>query len=274
VRKLAVGLALIGLLVLPAAASAAQQTASSGQITATFTFTGQYPRYKHERLTISRAGAVVYDQPVVSTLCGKWCAPGAPSPKQSSLHVLDLEHNGQPDVVLDLFSGGAHCCSIEQVFSFDPGTMSYLKTERNFGDPGLQIVDLGHDGHYEFLTGDDSFAYQFTDFAASGLPIQILSFANRQFTDVTRAYPKLIVKDAARWLRAFRHLARDRYGDSVGVIAAWAADEELLGHRRLVSRFLASQARAGHLNSGTGQAGGLRFIAALDRFLRRRGYLR
>ncbi|MBV8432137.1 MAG: hypothetical protein JO244_13300, partial [Solirubrobacterales bacterium] len=253
--KLAFTLALLGAFWLVPSAQATTQTAQSGPVSASFTFTGHYPSYSGERLQISQSGTVLYDQPVVSSLCASQCAPGAPSPQQPSVHVLDLEHTGQPDVLLDLFSGGAHCCSIEQVFSFDPGTMTYVKTERDFGDPGEEIVDLGHNGRYEFLTADDSFAYEFTDFAASGLPIQILTFANRRFTDVTRSYPRLVAKDAARWRRVFRSLGHDHYADSVGVAAAWAADEALLGHVRLVNRFLASQARAGHLNAATGQAG-------------------
>jgi hypothetical protein len=272
VRKLGIVVALIGLLAVPASASAAKQTVTAGQVTASFSFSGKYPTYTHKHLTISRAGAVVYDQPVTANFCAAYCAPGSTSAAQPSVHLVDLEHTGEPNVVLDLFSGGAHCCSIEQVFSFDPGTMTYVKTERNFGDPGEQIVDLGHDGHYEFLTADDSFAYEFTDYAASGLPIQILTFSNRRFVDVTRRYPRLVAKDAAGWMRVFRSMAKDHYSDSVGVVAAWAADEELLGHRTLVSHFLARQARAGHLNSGLG-AGGKKFVAGLQRFLRRHGYL-
>ena len=146
------------------------------------------------------------------------------------MQVLDLEDNGQPDVVLDLYSGGAHCCSIEQVFSFDPGTMTYGMTQHDFGDPGEQIVDLGHNGRFEFLTADDSFAYEFTDFAASGLPIQILTFSGGRFLNVTRSYPGLIAKDAARWMKASSSMAKQHYSDSVGLAAAWAADQELLGH--------------------------------------------
>ena len=92
-------------------------------------------------------------------------------------------------MVLDLYSGGAHCCTVVQIFSFEPGTMTYVQTERVFGDPDARIVDLSHDGRFEFLTADDSFAYRFTDYAASGLPIEILTFAGGHFTDVTRAYP-------------------------------------------------------------------------------------
>ena len=191
------------------------------------------------------------------------------------MRVIDLDHTGQPNVVLDLFTGGAHCCSVEQLFTFDPGTMTYAETERNFGDPGAQIEDLGHDGHFEFVTADDAFAYAFTDFAASGLPLQILTFSGSRFQDVTNSYPALIRRDAATWLKAFHHMARQHYADSVGVIAAWAADEYRLGKSATANRFLHQQAKAGHLKSALApnESQGQRFVAALQKFLRRHGYL-
>jgi len=258
------------------AALATTQTAQSGNVTATFTFSGKYPNYAGLQLTIAQGSTVYYDEPVTSKLCGTYCAPGSPSGKTSSVHVLDLEHDGQPDVVLDLYSGGAHCCWIEQIFSFDPGTMTYAMTQHDFGDPGEEIVDLRHNGRYEFRTADDSFAYEFTDFAASGLPIQILTFSDRHFFNVTRQYRKLVARDAARWMKAFNGMAKQHYSDSVGVAAAWAADEELLGHVKLVNRFLANQLKAGHLNSALSpqEPGGARFVAKLRKFLRTHGYAR
>ena len=256
------------------AAMATTQTAQSGNVTATFTFSGSYPNFTGLELSIAQGSTVYYDQPVVSKLCGTYCAPGSPSGKTSSVHVLDLEHDGQPDVVLDLYSGGAHCCWIEQIFSFDPGTMTYAMTQHDFGDPGDEIVDLRHNGRYEFLTADDSFAYEFTDFAASGLPIQILTFSDRHFSNVTRQYPRLIARDAARWMKAFDKMAAQHYADSVGVVAAWAADEELLGRGKLVNTFLAKQLKAGHLNGALSplEPGGAKFVAKLRRFLRTHGY--
>jgi hypothetical protein len=263
------------LLVAAPAALATTQTAQSGNVTATFTFSGSYPNFNGLRLTIAQGSSVLYDEPVVSKLCGVYCAPASPSGNTSSVHALDLEHNGQPDVLLDLYSGGAHCCWIEQIFSFDPGTMTYAMTQHDFGDPGEQIVDLRNNGQYEFLTADDWFAYEFTDFAASGLPIQILTFSDRHFSNVTRQYPKLITRDAARWMKAFNSMAKQHYSDSVGVVAAWAADEELLGHAKLVNTFLARQLKAGHLNSPLSpqEPGGAKFVAKLRKFLRTHGYL-
>jgi hypothetical protein len=254
------------------AALATTQRAHAGNVSATFTFQGKVPNFHGLTLTISRGGAVLYQQPVVAKFCGKLCWPGPGFSRRSSVQVVDLEATGDPDVVLDLYSGGAHCCTVLQIFSYDPGTMTYVKTERVFGDPDAKVVDLAHDGRFEFLTADDSFAYRFTDFAASGLPIEIFTFASRRFTDVTRSYPKLIAKDAALWLSAFKAQAKQHYPDSVGVIAAWAADEDLLGHAKRVNRYLHQQAAAGHLNAPFG-AGGTRFVANLQKFLRRRGYL-
>ncbi|MBV9804697.1 MAG: hypothetical protein JO130_15960 [Solirubrobacterales bacterium] len=269
---IAAGVIALGLIAAPAAL-AKTETAHAGNVTATFSFQGQLPNFHGLRLTITRGGAVAYDQPVVAKLCETLCWPGALTGGQPAVQVVDLEHTGDPDVVLELFSGGAHCCTVVQVFSFDPGTMTYVKTERNFGDPGTRVVDLQHNGHFEFLTADDSFAYRFTDYAASGLPIEILTFASGHFTDVTRSYPRLVAQDAAVWLKAFEGMAEGHYADSVGVIAAWAADEDLLGHVKLVNRYLSAQAKAGHLNAPFG-AGGTKFVAALQKFLRRRGYLR
>jgi hypothetical protein len=253
-------------------ALATTQTAHAGNVTATFTFQGKAPNFHGLRLTIARGASVLYDQPVTARFCGKLCWPGPSINGRPSVQVVDLEHTGEPDVVLDLYSGGAHCCTILQVFSFDAATNAYVHAEREFGDPDARVVDLRHDGRFEFLTADDSFAYRFTDYAASGLPIEILTFAAGRFTDVTRSYPRLIAKDAAFWLKAYKGMAKEHYSDSVGVIAAWAADEDLLGHARLVSRYLRQQAAAGHLNAPFG-ASGTKFVANLQKLLRRRGFV-
>jgi hypothetical protein len=256
------------------AALATTQTATGGEVTDTFTFSGKYPNYTKQHLTIAKAGAVLYDQAVTSKACGKFCAPGAPERHASSVQVIDLDHIGQPNVVLNLFTGGAHCCSVAQVFTFDPGTMTYALAERNFGDPGDRIEDLNHDGRFEFATADDRFAYAFTDFAASGLPLQILSFSGGRFTDVTNRYPALIRKDAATWLKTFKHVDHGHDIDSVGVIAAWAADEYRLGKVAATNRFLHQQAKAGHLRSplGASVAQGQAFVTKLQVFLARHGY--
>jgi hypothetical protein len=181
------------LLLLAGTARAATDTARRGDVTATFTHTAT-----SLHLTIARAGAVVYDRPVSSRYCGSACAPGGV--RGPSVHAVDLD--GSTEVVLDLYTGGAHCCTVEQVFSYVGGPHArYRLAERNFGDPGAVLRDLRHDGRDEFVSADDAFAYAFTDYADSGLPVQILSFSRGRFHEVTRRYPSLIRSDAAKWWR-------------------------------------------------------------------------
>ncbi len=267
-------LALAASALLAPSALAVTQTSTSGDVTATFTYAGKYPNYTGLHLSITKSGSVLYDAAVQSKACGKYCAPGATGAKASSVQITDLDDIGQPNVILSLYSGGAHCCSIVQVFTYDPGTMTYSKVEKNFGDPGARIEDLNHDQHFEFVTGDDSFAYAFTDYAASGLPLQILSFAGSGFRDVTNSYPALIRKDAASWLKTYRKIDHGKDIDSMGVIAAWAADEYRLGKVSATNRYLNQQARAGHLKSPLGASvpQGQKFVTKLEKFLRKHGY--
>lgn len=269
-RAVTVACVLVGMLAAaPGAAQAATQTATSGIVSATFSYQGSVgPTISNEMLTIERSGQTVYSAAVTTSLCSA-ALPCDPASNRS-VHVLNLEGNRAPDVVLDLFSGGADCCTIEQVFSYDPGTMTYAKTERNLGQAGAQLEDLSHNGRFEFLTADSTFACAFTACAASGAPIEILAFANRRFTKVTTRYRKLIIKDAARWLKLYQH----HLTDGLGLIAPWAADEDLLGHSAHVTSYLAQQLKANHLKAEPFLPGGQRFIKALNKLLRKDGYVR
>ncbi len=223
------------------------------------------------RLKITLNGHKLYDRPVRSPFCASMCSTTAVTPGKSALKVVDLESDGQPDVVLGLFSGGAHCCFIDQVFRLDPSTLTYVKVEHNFLDAGADIKRL--DRRYEFLSADSRIAEAgFTDFADSAAPIQIWRFAGGRFRDVTRSYPNLIRPEAARLLSAFKaHL-----DNGVGLIAAWAADEDLLGNSTLVHSTLEADAAKGILRSALGLPHNSQkaFVAQLETLLRRLGYTR
>jgi len=256
-------------------AAAATQTVTKENVTATFTYHGTAPLTQNSHLKISLNGKVVYDQAVISKWCGKVCSPNVIAGARTVVHVVHLQKKGLPSVVLDLYSGGAHCCAIEQVYSFTSNSAAVQKTEHNFGDPGVHLVKLGAHGSFELLSADDTFAYAFTDYAASGLPIELLSFSHDAFHNVTRSFPNLIAKDANQWMSAFRAQASTHYQDSVGLVAAWAADEDMLGHAAAVASFLANQAKAGHLNSALSpfNPSGQKYVIALQKFLRKHGYL-
>jgi hypothetical protein len=268
--------AVLGFAASAALARTITQTASHGSLSASFSYTpvGTYS-YRHEVLTIRDAGAVQYSRPVSSSLCGRYCEPAAPGRRGASIAWEHLGSSG-PQLLLNLYSGGAHCCSIAQVFTRRTGSSHWTRNVFNFGDPGYRLVDLGRDGIDEFLSADDAFAYAFTNYAASGLPLMIMRWSDGRFVDVTRSYPNRIARDASIWMRAFRQQRRSHYAYTTGVIAAWAADEDELGHVTMVATFLHRAARAHELNSGAGSGmpQNARYVVTLNRFLRRWGYLR
>ena len=138
-----------------------------------------------QRLTITLDGTKLYDRPVTSRYC-KPCAPNPLISHNKVLRVLDLAGDGQLEVVLSLFTGGAHCCVVEQIYTAGTSRGTYIKDEHEF-DAGAVLTDIGNKGHYEFVSADAGFAYEFSDYAHSGQPIQIWSFANRHFRTVTAA---------------------------------------------------------------------------------------
>jgi hypothetical protein len=198
----------------------------------------------------------VYDEAVPAKDCFKVCGPDDKHP----VHVADLYGDGGEDVVLDLFSGGADCCTIEQVYVPSLAGNSYVLDQRNFGEAGALLKDIGPSGRPEFVSANDAFYCQFTDCAASGLPLQILEFGDDRFIDVTRQHPKLVAADAGYWLKLYYKNSTD----DMGLIAAWAADEDNLGLEATVRTVLQLQTADGHLKAS--------FVTGLQRFLKKHGY--
>lgn len=267
--------AAMGLALLPADASAVEhvEVAEGGGLTATFRYEDTINEYGGEKesaltLAIARAGSVVYSAPVASEHCVESCAAAYAAP---DVHVATLEPGQPPLVVLEVTTGGAHCCYISQVFS-SPGVNGVTMLEHEFGDPRGRLEPLGREGSDVFVSADDRFAYAFTDYADSGLPLQVWALQDGVLRTVTRSYPSLITADAAK---QWGHFKADRNND-VGFFAAWAADEDLLGRGALVNRRLNTQLRRGQLRVSPVlqhvDFGGKRFARNLRADLRRWGY--
>jgi hypothetical protein len=269
-RPLALVAALAALALAPAVASAHTETAASGPVSATFTFRKVNDlRYRHLHLTVRLNGATVFDQPVATQDCeAPYCIPGG-GPSGKSLHIDDLDGAGPPDVVLSLFTGGAHCCQETEIVALDGGGAVH-ELERNWGDGGFQLSDLDGDGVSEFVSGDDRFAYAFTAYAYSVLPVQIVSLAGDAFHDVTQDHPAQVRHDARRWRSLYRRVHADAFPQ--GVLAAYAADEYRLGRRAAARRFVYAQATSGKLRRAMGRKRAAHFAARLDRVLRKWGY--
>jgi hypothetical protein len=79
---------------------------------------------------------------------------------------MDVNGDGFPDVIIDTYTGGAHCCSAMIVYTMQ-GNLAREILHSVESNCGGKLVDLNGDGVLEFDTCDDSFAYTYCSYAAS-----------------------------------------------------------------------------------------------------------
>src|SRR4051794_28854290 len=198
-------IALSALALLPAAAHAAApvtETASAGQVTATFTHRDAGEgRWADINVTITRGGVPAYSAaPKVKDCPAPYCAPFGAFDKKPSIRVLDVSGDEEPEVVVNFSTGGAHCCEIALVLRWS-GT-AYVASTRNFADFGYTL-DTSGDAAFPaaWVTGDARFAYAFAPFADSPFPVRIYTFSRGTWSDQTGAHEDAIRADAARQLK-------------------------------------------------------------------------
>src|SRR3954454_2630003 len=232
-RRLIPLLAVAALLVAAPSALATTETASSGNVTAKFSYTKKSDfQYTNLRLNITRAGTVAFDGLTPPSCTDPDCGfqPGGFG-QTPSVSVADLDGDGEPEVIVQIYSGGAHCCTLAEVYSYSPSSGTYVNVEQNFGSGSYKQKDLNGDGRPELQGLDPRFDELFPAHAASTEPIQIFAFRGGRFVDVTRSYPALVRKDAASLLKLYKRERRHSDFDVRGILAPYVADEYLLGKR-------------------------------------------
>lgn len=223
------------------------------------------------RLAITRAGVAAADVDLAD-VCPQGCALTAGSEElRASLQVADLDADGEPEVLVDTYSGGAHCCTTARIYGWQPAAGRYGRLRSvAWGDVGYRLQDLDADGRPEMVGADPVFSYAFSSYAASVFPPQVLRFSRAPGTgaarleDVTRDFPALARRQAARLLRAVRRARPDPAHEIQGALAALVADEYLLGRGSDGRAELRRARRRGLMSPG--------FESRLLAFLRRHDY--
>jgi hypothetical protein len=190
-----------------------------------------------------------------------------------TIRVRDLDADGEPEVVLDLYTGGAHCCFYSRIYRF--AESSYVPLQHGWGDLGYRLRDLDGDGAPELVSADDRFAYAFTAYAGSAFPVEIWDYRAARIFDVTRHYPALVRRDSSLHWKDYLQQRRGSYRDPRGILAAWLADQYLLGQQRHGWTVMARLNRRHELR-GPGRPDywptGRRYLTKLRKFLVRYGY--
>jgi hypothetical protein len=141
------------------------------------------------------------------------------------IFLQDLNNNQIPEVIVQTYSGGAHCCTNYIIYLWQPEQQQFktLETGELEGFGGT-FEDLDQDGTIEFISVDNNFYYAFAPYAASYPPSLILTLENNEFKDVTTQYPEHL--RGAAW-EMFKLIKESEFNN--GILAGYVAQKILLG---------------------------------------------
>ncbi len=107
----------------------------------------------------------------------------------TAINAYDLEGNGRKEILIEYYSGGAHCCVFLNICRITNDKFIILDS-LYLGNSFYEVKDLDNDGELEISAYNDMFAYAFTNFAQSRFPLAIYKFkndklylANKEFED-------------------------------------------------------------------------------------------
>lgn len=146
----------------------------------------------------------------------------------SQVRCAEVTGDGRPDLVVELYSGGMHCCATIQVFQLRPR----LRRTLDYPAGNALGFSLARDraGRPGRVLGDDGLAY-YDDLcfacSPSSLPL-VACFRGTRFADCTGEFPTLLQAAANDYTQALRdadrssHDSRVAYmrGAALGVYAA------------------------------------------------------
>lgn len=147
-----------------------------------------------------------------------------------------------PAIMLQSFSGGAHCCTSIQLAGYSGGKLKVLDLGSWDGDTIDVPTDVSGDGVVDFVMHDNSFLYAFASYADSYAPPKILNVIDGEVKDVSSgpAFRSLFAKEMRD--------AGQRCRPGLGMTANGACPA-----------FVAAAARVGHLERAWAQ-----MLAAYD----------
>ncbi len=130
-------------------------------------------------LRILRDGAVRFEEE------GTFYEIGLRSNDDQPVHALirkglDLTGDGTPNIVVHHWTWGMHCCYTVYVFSLGED-VRLIDTFDVQDDSLFTFEDIDHDGSWEFLTRDYTFAYWNASFAGSPAPLVILRYEDGRY---------------------------------------------------------------------------------------------
>ncbi|OFV95528.1 MAG: hypothetical protein A3F68_07760 [Acidobacteria bacterium RIFCSPLOWO2_12_FULL_54_10] len=123
----------------------------------------------------------------------------------ASISGNDINGDGQPEAVIEAFSGGAHCCWTYYFVSLGQNPGLITKLENNHL---VTFEDLNVDGVMEFLVRDGSFDYFHSSFVDSPSALLILRLDGKEFHDVGSEFRKIYDESISKSLEKLEAMSR------------------------------------------------------------------
>ena len=100
----------------------------------------------------------------------------------------DIDGSGYPNLVIERYSGGAHCCFETFVYDLAETFLPISLPASPGGNAPGEFVDLDGDSVFEFWTRDDSFAYAYCCYADSPCVPVVLVYDSEQGRYIPKSY--------------------------------------------------------------------------------------
>lgn len=259
---------------LPATASAAEQTASRGNVRAVLSYEEKPNGFDFEEvhLEVTHSNVFVFSYDFHPICKGCALAPAGYG-EGRALRVKNLDPEPHPEILTEFYTGGAHCCTYVEIFDWD-GSSTYDTARHNFLDAGYLLSDRDHDGLPEFLSSDARFANRWDCFACSVFPVNVFHWRRDDLRDVTGKFPALVKRQIRELMGDYRQLRGKR--NVRPIMAAIVADRCTIGQRRKGFALLRKARKAGYLQKqgefdATGPYG-RKFVRSLIGLLRHLEY--
>lgn len=144
-----------------------------------------------------------------------------------NVSITDLDADGTAEVIIQRYSGGAHCCTNTVVYRWHNNT--FEKTETGPLDhKGGTFEDLDGDGKIEFVSSDNKFNYAFSSYAGSYPPTAIFNYKDGELQPTTMKYPKKLREKLEKMYQTFREYQSEGLSAN-GILAGYVAQKILLG---------------------------------------------
>ena len=115
---------------------------------------------------------------------------------------IDIDRDGRPEVVVEVFTGGAHCCFGYEFYRKTDGKLQRIGEVYLNNVEGPKFEDLNNDGRPEIVTLDDRLAY-FDELGFANSPVlpRIICYHKDEFTDCLTQFPAVIDKELQKLLK-------------------------------------------------------------------------